>query len=96
MPDDGPEPTGWELMRGLTEVKQAVKDLGSGFVTVKEYAADTKGNDERHERAEARLADLERNAQDADKLKRQQRLTITIAFAVPIVTFVANYLVNRQ
>lgn len=93
--DEGPEPTGWELMRGLVEVKAAVKDLGSGFVPLGVYAADAKGNDDRHERAESRLAELEKNAQEADKLKRNQRLTISLAFAVPIVTFVANYILNR-
>lgn len=96
MVDDlGPEPTGWELMRGLTEVKALIKDQGKSYVDQGVYNSDARGNDERHVRAEARLAELEKNAQDADKLKRSQRLTITLAFAVPIVTFVGNYFLNH-
>lgn len=92
---DGPEPTNWELMRRLDKLDANIERMGAGFVTVGVYAADKKGNDERHVRGEDRLTDLEKNMQDADKLRRQQRLTVTLAFAIPIVTFVGNYFITR-
>jgi hypothetical protein len=93
--EQGPEPTNWELMRRLDKVDESIGKLGTDFLSTAVYSADKRGNDDRHTRAESRLTELEKNAQDADKLKRSQRLTITLAFAVPIVTFVGNYFINH-
>lgn len=93
--DEGPEPTGWELMRGLNEVKDLLRTQAAKYVDVGVYRADTKGNDERHDRAEGRITELEKSLQDADKLKRAQALTIALAITVPIITLVGNYFISH-
>jgi hypothetical protein len=93
--DQGPEPTGWELMRGLTEVKEAIKELGADVLPISVYNEAQRGNTQRHERAEARIKDLEQNATESEKLRRSTRLAISLAIASPIVTLLVGYLTNH-
>jgi len=97
--DQGAEPTGWELMRALSdfkndikadiaEVKQDVSQLGGRVVSVDVYNADQRGNTQRHERAEARIRDIENGQVESDKLQRSQRIAITVGVLAPVVTFI--------
>lgn len=40
--ESGPEPTGWELMRAITEVKETLKTLGQNYVPSGTYQSDQK------------------------------------------------------
>lgn len=82
-------------MRGLTEVKTLINDQGKSYVNQGVYNSDSRGNNERHTRAEDRLSELEKNMQDSEKLKRSQRLNVTLAISVPIITLVGNYFINH-
>lgn len=97
----GPEPTGWELMRGLDGVRKEIEKIGSRVVPLDVYAADRKGADERFQRAEARLRDVEvekaeskrqqeANAAEAEKLRRQQRFAIALALVSPLLALVID------
>lgn len=92
--DLGPEPTGWELMRGLDEVKKSIEKIGERVVPLELYNADKQGNAERHQRAEARLTELEKGNVETDKLRRQQRLTISLAILAPILSAALALLVK--
>ncbi|TFD09833.1 hypothetical protein E3T26_14495 [Cryobacterium sp. TMT1-21] len=58
MADNGPEPTPWELMRGLTRVEEAIHQLGGKVVSLELYTADQL-------RVSSRLRDLETGSRDS-------------------------------
>ena len=58
MDDQGPEPTPWELMRGLNRLTDAIHQLGAKVVSVDLYTADQN-------RINTRLRDLETGISDA-------------------------------
>lgn len=92
MPPEGAEPTPWELMRGIDRLENAVNQLGGKVVSTDVYLADKRAAEERVGRAESRLRDLEGAGQETEKLKRQQRLTITLALASPVVGLVVTFI----
>lgn len=87
MPDQGPEPTPWELMRGLQRIEASVEKLGGKVVSTDLYLADKS-------RSDARLRTLEEQTQEAEKLRRQQRLTITLAIASPVLVIAAQFVLR--
>lgn len=96
--NNGPEPTGWELLRGLENLSKEVAKVGDRVVPLDVYNADKIGNSERHGRSEARIGSLEANGIEQDKLRRSQRLTISLAIVGPILSFALGYLsqvINR-
>jgi hypothetical protein len=88
MPDQGPEPTGWELLRNLQDLKADVAKIGDKVVPLDVYNADKSGIAERFLRIESRMRDQEQNGQDAEKLKRSQKLAISLAIASPVLAFI--------
>jgi hypothetical protein len=97
VPDQGAEPTNWELLRALESFKADVKTdiadvktdlslLGGRVVSVELYNSDNRGNTSRHERAEARITDIEKGSIEAEKLRRANRLTVSIAILSIVVT----------
>lgn len=93
MPENsGPEPTGWELLRGLQELKQEVGKIGEKVVPLDVYNADKQGTAERFVRVEARVSGIETNSVEAEKLKRQQRLTISLAIASPFLALLVGFI----
>ncbi len=93
MAGDAAEPTPWELMRGIERLESAVKDLGGKVVSTDVYLADKKGADERATRAESRIRDLEGALQEAEKLRRSQRFTISLAIASPVIACVMAFVI---
>ncbi|WP_022886351.1 hypothetical protein [Glaciibacter superstes] len=65
MPDQGPEPTPWELMRGLKRVEDAVGAIGGKVVSVELYAADKA-------RTDSRLRDIEQGLKEAAQASRAE------------------------
>lgn len=104
-PDSGPEPTGWELMRAIVRLENLITNSANASVQQKVYDSDRTGNDDRHARAEARIRDLEtRNAneaqqrqhvaEEAEKMRRQQKLTISLAIASPFLAAIVGIIMN--
>jgi hypothetical protein len=102
--DQGDEPTGWELMRALSAFKDDIKAdiaavktdvalLGGRVVSVDVYNADQRGNTARHERAEARIRDIESGQIESEKLRRSQRVTIAIGVMTPVISIVGATIV---
>jgi hypothetical protein len=103
--DQRDEPTGWELMRALTSFKDDIKTdiaavktdvalLGGRVVSVDVYSADQRGNTARHERAEARIRDIENGQVEADKLRRSTRIAIAAAVLAPVLTIIGALVVK--
>ena len=83
----GPEPTGWELLRAIGGLRSDIHEISEKVVPLALYTAEKHAHEERQSRAEARLKNLEGGLIEAEKLRRQQRLTITLAIAAPVVAF---------
>lgn len=90
--EQGPEPTTWEVMRGLDLLRAEVEKIGSRVVSIDVYNVDKIAHSDRTGRAESRIRDLEQNAVESEKLKRQQRLTISLAVASPFIGAAAVWL----
>jgi hypothetical protein len=85
MPDQGPEPTGWELLRRFDGLEREISKIGDKVVPLDVYNADKQGIAERFVRVESRVRD---QGQDAEKLKRSQKLTVSLAIASPVLAFI--------
>lgn len=97
----GSEPTGWELLRGLGEVKGAIDKLGGKVVSTELYAADKKAAEARNLAQDEKIAALqhaqlsvEENRKESEKLKRSQRLAIALGISSPVIAFLFGVL-NR-
>lgn len=66
-------------MRGLEDVKKAIESIGARVVSEDAYIADKAGVDQRFERAEARIRDLEQNLAEASRTKHAAQLAIALA-----------------
>ena len=93
MPPEGPEPSNWELMRGLDRLEKTVDRLGGKVVSTEVYVADKQAADARATRGESRIRDLENQAQDAEKLKRTQRTTIILAICSPLLAGMGAFVI---
>ena len=94
MTEQGPEPTGWELMRRLDDLQRAIDKVGDRVVPLGVYESDQRGNAERHARSEARLKLLEETGVEGEKLRRQTRLTVALAIVSPILSAGLAYLMG--
>lgn len=105
MPDSlqGPEPTGWELLRGLNSLREEVSKVGGRVVSMEVYTADKRGVDERFGRAEERIRELETEraaavkdrdaaAVASEKQRRQNQFAIALAVVGPILGFILTRL----
>jgi hypothetical protein len=74
-----PEPTGWELLRGVKEVKDSVDAIALGMVTQIQHAAAT-----------ARLDRLETAEAEQRKTRAQQWFAIGLAILGVVGTIVGG------
>jgi hypothetical protein len=74
-----PEPNGWELLRGLQEVKESVDRVANGMVTQIQHAAAT-----------ARLDRLETAEAEQRKTRAQQWFAIGLAILGVVGTIVGG------
>lgn len=70
MTEQGPEPTGWELMRGIKDLRDELRGVGARVVSTDVYLADKTASNERMARVEAR----QRDAEAALAEERKERL----------------------
>lgn len=102
----GPEPTGWELMRGLERVQQSIDSLGGKVVTQAAYDSDKVGMNERFRRIEDEIDGFHTKSAERDKAEAAQRaeadrmrktmtLSVALAIAGPIITAIVGILLAR-
>lgn len=102
---DGPEPTGWELMRGLEDVRRSVEKVGERVVSTDVYNANNTATAERFERIEARVRDREiaaaaavTAAEDArkenDKIRRQNQFVVSMAVVSMVLSIVGGLILR--
>ena len=85
----------WELVvYRLDSMEKAIKELGGQVVPMNVYTADKQAAAERAGRAEAAIAELKTNALESEKLKRSQRLTISLAIASPFIAALVGWITN--
>lgn len=66
-----PEPTGWELMRALRDLRTSVDKMTAGMVSQALFAAHQQAQKETDDRQNARIRDLETEADERDKETRR-------------------------
>ncbi|MBF4602846.1 hypothetical protein [Curtobacterium sp. VKM Ac-2884] len=107
MPEpQGPEPTGWELMRGLDSLREEIRAIGGKVVTQDTYQADRRALDARmkdmrdeidgfHTKsAERDKAEASQRA-ESDRMRKTATLSIALAVAGPIITAIVGILLAR-
>jgi len=98
MAENGPEPTPWELMRGLSRVEEAIHQLGGKVVSLDLYTADQV-------RVSSRLRDLETGIREAkaaetaadnraDDQRARNRWLIIGMVAGPFVSTIVVFIVQ--
>jgi len=78
-----PEPTGWELLRGLHAVKESVDRIELGLVTQVQHAA-----------ALLRIDKLEVDMADQRKVKAQQWFAIGLSIFGVVGTIIGGLILN--
>lgn len=102
----GPEPTGWELMRGLDSLREEVRAIGGKVVSQAAYDSDKVGMNERFRRIEDEIdgfhtksAERDRAEQaqraEADRMRKTMTLSVALAIAGPIITAIVGILLSR-
>ena len=70
MPDEsGPEPTGWELMRGLRRIEESLSSLGQKVVPLDLYMRDREHTQQEMKSMAGKVAHLEQSM-DAERDQR--------------------------
>jgi len=104
MPEhQGPEPTGWELMRGLERVQQSVDALGARVVSTDLFKAhlDTDGQEKIAIRDEIRdlREDIDKKTQrdqaredEARRFKAGQIVAIVMGAAAVVASFIVPFI----
>ncbi|MFJ3383988.1 MULTISPECIES: hypothetical protein [unclassified Curtobacterium] len=107
MPEpQGPEPTGWELMRRLDSLSLEISSIGNKVVSQAAYDSDKRGLDERLHRIEGEIDGFHTKTAERDKSEAAQRgenerfrknmnLSIALAVASPIIAFIVTFLTTR-
>ena len=81
-----PEPTGWELMRAMRELRASVDKVTAGMVTQSLFAAFQQAQKETDERQNARIKDLETAQEEQRKERARQWFAIVMAIVSGIVS----------
>lgn len=81
-----PEPTGWELMRAMRELRTSVDKVTAGMVTQSLFAAFQHAQKETDERQNARIKDLETSQEEQRKERARQWFAIVMAIVSGVVS----------
>lgn len=103
--EQGPEPTGWELMRGIARIEQAVKDNASTYLPIALFVSEKKQLTDRADNLGKEIAVLRAdlgeatkqgaaNEQRQDDQRGRNRLFLYGLVGGPIVTGVIVWIVN--
>lgn len=107
MPEpQGPEPTGWELMRGLEGLRDEVRNIGGKVVTQAAYDSDKRAMEDRLKAMRDEIDGFHTKSSDRDRAEAAQRsendrfrknmnLSIALAVASPIIAAVVSFLAVR-
>ena len=67
-----PEPSGWELMRAIRELRASVDKVAAGMITQSLFAAFQQAQRETDDRQDARLKQLEADRAEEQRSRVQQ------------------------
>ena len=103
--EQGPEPTGWELMRGIARIEQAVKDSASTYLPIQLFISEKKQLTDREDSLGKEIAtirgDLKTandrslvNEQRLDDQRGRNRLFLYGLVGGPVITGVLIWIIN--
>ena len=81
-----PEPTGWELMRAMRELRTSVDKVTAGMVSQALFAAHQQAQKETDDRQNARLQAIETTQDDQRKERARQWFAIVMAIVSGVVS----------
>lgn len=84
-----PEPNGWELLRGVNEVKKAIQDLSTGFVSQQLFAMYQAAQADADKTRDSLIQKIESDAVITRRAKAQQWFFIGLAVLTSIAGVVA-------
>lgn len=88
-----PEPTGWELMRAMRDLRTSVDKVTAGMVSQALFAAHQQAQKETEERQNARIKQLEDDRDAERKTKAQQWFAIGLSGLGVLGTIIAGVVV---
>ncbi|MGG7510917.1 hypothetical protein [Plantibacter sp. YIM 135249] len=92
MPEQ-PEPTGWELLRGINSLKDSINSMAAGMVSQSTLALYQSAQADRDKRQDERLKQLETDQAEQRKTKAQQWFAIGMALFGIVCTIIAGVIV---
>lgn len=81
-----PEPSGWELMRAIRDLRTSVDKVAAGMVSQALFAASQQAQKESDERQNARIKDLETAQEEQRKERARQWFAIVMAIVSGVVS----------
>ena len=95
MPEQ-PEPNGWELLRGLNEVKTAINELAVGFVSQQLFVMYQQTQAEQDKTRDALIQKIETDIATTRREKAKVWSAIGIAIFTALAGVVIGLLTNTQ
>lgn len=89
-----PEPSGWELMRAIRDVRTSVDKVAAGMVNQALFAAFQQAQKDTDDRQNARLKQLEDDRDAERKTKAQQWFAIGLAGLGVVGTIIGGLTLN--
>lgn len=81
-----PEPSGWELMRAIRDLRTSVDKATAGMVSQALFAASQQAQRETDERQNARIKELEDRQEEQRKERARQWFAIVMAIVSGVVS----------
>lgn len=85
-----PEPNGWELLRGLQEVKTAIQDLAVGFVSQQLFALYQQTQAEQDKVRDSQIQKIESDIANT----RRERARVWAGIGLAILTALGGLLIG--
>lgn len=89
-----PEPSGWELMRAMRELRASVDKVAAGMVSQALFAASQQAQKETDDRQNDRLKQLEDDREADRKTKAQQWFAIGLSGLGVVGTIIGGLILN--
>lgn len=102
---DGPEPSNWELMRGINDLKRTMENVSTTYLPNTLFASEKKALTDRDDsmgreigQLRTQITELQKTGSDNEqKLEEQRsrnRLMVYGLIAAPVITVIANWVLG--
>ena len=89
-----PEPSGWELMRAIRDLRTSVDKVAAGMVSQALFAATQQSQKDTDDRQNARIKQLEDDRESDRRTKAQQWFAIGLSGLGVVGTIIGGLILN--